>query len=115
MTLPDISVEEIQHELDHQYDTRQEWVYASIATAAFFSILAVVLRVMARRKQGMNLAWNDYTMIVALVNYMTQTEKLAVADSLIQLFTLAMCGAFVRGMTFALSIATRTHSQQRPL
>ena len=71
MVSPVTTPEDLQDQYEHRYDERQEWIYASVATALFFATLTVILQLMARRKQGLRLGWNDYTITVALVLYNT--------------------------------------------
>ena len=67
MVLPELTLEEVDYEFQHRYDTRQEWIYGNIAFSLLLACTAVVLRFVARRKRGLKIAWNDYTIILALV------------------------------------------------
>ena len=67
MALPELTIEEVEYQYAHQYDTKEQWILGNIAISLLCAIIAVILRFVARKKRGIRLAWNDYMIVFSLV------------------------------------------------
>ena len=56
--------------------TRVPDLYASCIILIVLTVLAVVLRCMARRKKNQKFGWDDYTIMLGLVTFQTHFPKL---------------------------------------
>ena len=68
MVLPALTLEDVDYQFQHRYDNRQQWIYGNIAFSLLLAYAAVILRFVARRKRGLKIAWNDYTIVLGLVS-----------------------------------------------
>lgn len=59
----------LQEQVPYYEETLQPNIYAAIAVSLGLVYICVGLRIYGRHLQGLNLWWDDYTSIIALVRY----------------------------------------------
>jgi hypothetical protein len=60
----------LQEQVPHYEETLQPNIYSAIGVSLSLAYICVALRVYGRYLQGLDLWWDDYTSIVALVRYL---------------------------------------------
>lgn len=67
----------LQEQAPYYEDTLQPNIYAAIIVSLVLGYICVGLRIYGRHLQGVNLWWDDYTSIIALVRYPYSKYELA--------------------------------------
>ena len=67
MTLPSLSVDQLQNQLLHIHDNRAPQMVATTISFMIVSTISVFLRIISRRLQGLRLGADDYMIVVSLV------------------------------------------------
>ena len=65
--VPTLSAGELEEQLGHAQDNKSPQMVAATISFMVISTIAVVLRVLARRIQGLKLGADDYLIFVSLV------------------------------------------------
>lgn len=58
----------LKYQLAHWNEDRSPLIISTISTLYAITSIAVILRLAARRKQRLSLQWDDYLMMIALVD-----------------------------------------------
>lgn len=67
----------LQEQVPHYEETLQPNIYAAIIVCLVLVYVSVGLRIYGRHLQGLDLWWDDYTSIIALVKYPYSKYELA--------------------------------------
>lgn len=70
----------LQEQVPRYDETLQPNIYAAIGVSLALVYLSVGLRIYGRHLQGLNLWWDDYTSIIALVRYLHPKSALTAGD-----------------------------------
>lgn len=90
----------LQEQVPHYDETLQPNIYAAVGVSLALVYLSVGLRIYGRHLQGLNLWWDDYTSIIALVRNISSKSALTAGEldltlTLFQFFTTVSSGVLL--------------------
>ena len=112
MVLPTLTLADVQRQVHHAWDNKQDGLMASISISYVIAFMTVLVRLWARRIRGVSLSWNDYFIVFSLVRS-DICQKPTYFLTIMQVVTTAICAVIYRGIYGSITLTFATDTRQR--